>query len=524
MPEFINNGIGIFGLGPYLNVLPLVTVALFLVTQKMSMPAPTNEQAAMQQKMMKYMTIFMGLLFYKVASGLCLYFIASSLWGIAERKLLPKTQTADAAAAGGASGSAPGSSGKRPGDGGPKPAPTAARAQEAAQGEAEEIVESRESSSREPDDVWLWLSTLGSRLCHVLRSRRHDLRDRHRRRRRGARHGASQRAGRGRDRRPVVSSGRRPARSTRLRQATRRCSGQRVESILDALCHGDLPCDLFLWPTDRSYTRQPVAELHTLGSPPLLEALLAAVCRAGARLAEPGEFTLRAFLAGRLDLTQAEAVLGVIDAHGERRACMRRSRSWPADSPGRCISCATNLLQLLAELEAGLDFVEEDIEFISRDEVVRAAASRPPSCSTTSPSRWRRGIDGGRAAAGRARRPAQRRQEQPVQRAGRTVRHSAMQSADNDQRPALVSPQRGTTRDYLTATIELDGMRCELVDTAGIDEHRVERRCIGDRSQLAQALAVERRNAAAIRVCCVEASRIDDRDDVDRLGDCDVVV
>ena len=77
-----------------------------------------------------------------------------------------------------------------------------------------------------------------------------------------------------------------------------------------------LPCDVLLWPTARSYTRQPVAELHTLGSPPLLEALVAAVCRAGARLAEPGEFTLRGFLAGRIDLTQAEAVLGVIDAHG----------------------------------------------------------------------------------------------------------------------------------------------------------------------------------------------------------------
>ena len=96
MPEFINNGIGFFGLGPYLNVLPLVTVALFLVQQKMFMPPPANEQAAMQMKIMQYMMVFMGLLFYKVASGLCLYFIASSLWGMAERKLLPKPKPADA--------------------------------------------------------------------------------------------------------------------------------------------------------------------------------------------------------------------------------------------------------------------------------------------------------------------------------------------------------------------------------------------------------------------------------------------
>jgi YidC/Oxa1 family membrane protein insertase len=53
------------------------------------MPEPTNEQAAMQQKMMKYMSILIGFMFYKVPSGLCLYFIASSLWGIAERKLVP---------------------------------------------------------------------------------------------------------------------------------------------------------------------------------------------------------------------------------------------------------------------------------------------------------------------------------------------------------------------------------------------------------------------------------------------------
>ena len=79
-------------------MLPLITVALFLVTQKMAMPEPTNEQAAMQQKMMKYMTLFMGLMFYKVASGLCLYFIASSLWGIAERKLLPKPKPGETVA------------------------------------------------------------------------------------------------------------------------------------------------------------------------------------------------------------------------------------------------------------------------------------------------------------------------------------------------------------------------------------------------------------------------------------------
>jgi tRNA modification GTPase len=76
----------------------------------------------------------------------------------------------------------------------------------------------------------------------------------------------------------------------------------------------NLPGAALLWPTERSFTRQPAAEFHTIGSPPLLAAAVEELCRCGARPAAPGEFTLRAFLAGRIDLTQAEAVLGVIEA------------------------------------------------------------------------------------------------------------------------------------------------------------------------------------------------------------------
>ncbi len=83
---------GFLYLGPYLNILPIIAVVLMLGQQKMMMPPPTDEQQAMQQKMMKYMMIFMGLMFYKVAAGLCIYFIATTLWGFAERKLLPKSK------------------------------------------------------------------------------------------------------------------------------------------------------------------------------------------------------------------------------------------------------------------------------------------------------------------------------------------------------------------------------------------------------------------------------------------------
>jgi YidC/Oxa1 family membrane protein insertase len=91
MPPFVSTGMnGIFSLGPYFNLLPILTIVLFIGQQKIMMPPAVDEQAAMQQKIMQYMMIFMGLMFFKVASGLCIYFIASSLWGLAERKFLPK--------------------------------------------------------------------------------------------------------------------------------------------------------------------------------------------------------------------------------------------------------------------------------------------------------------------------------------------------------------------------------------------------------------------------------------------------
>lgn len=87
---------GLGYLGPFFNVLPIAAVALMLVQQKMMTAPPQDEQQASQQRMLKWMMILFGFLFYKVAAGLCIYFIASSLWGVAERKLLPKKAPAQA--------------------------------------------------------------------------------------------------------------------------------------------------------------------------------------------------------------------------------------------------------------------------------------------------------------------------------------------------------------------------------------------------------------------------------------------
>lgn len=85
MPAFVINW-----LGPFFNLLPVITIFLFIWQQKMFMPPATDEQTRMQQKMMQYMMIFIGVMFFKVPSGLCIYFIASSAWGLAERKFFPR--------------------------------------------------------------------------------------------------------------------------------------------------------------------------------------------------------------------------------------------------------------------------------------------------------------------------------------------------------------------------------------------------------------------------------------------------
>jgi YidC/Oxa1 family membrane protein insertase len=88
LPDFLVSENG--WLGPYLNLLPLITIGLFLVQQKLFAPPATDEQTRLQLKMMNFMTIFIGVMFFKVPAGLCVYFITSSLWGITERKLLKK--------------------------------------------------------------------------------------------------------------------------------------------------------------------------------------------------------------------------------------------------------------------------------------------------------------------------------------------------------------------------------------------------------------------------------------------------
>jgi tRNA modification GTPase len=248
-----------------------------------------------------------------------------------------------------------------------------------------------------------------------------------------------------------------------------------------------LVASLCLWPTSRSYTRQPVAEIHTIGSPPLLEVIVQSLCGVGARLAQPGEFTMRAFLAGRLDLTQAEAVLGVIDA-ADRRQLQTALAQLAGGFSQPLLQLRSGLLDLLADLEAGLDFTEEDIRFVSTDELENRVSSAAAELERLSAQL------GTRSVAGRLPR---------VVLAGPpNVGKSSLFNSLIGASAAIVSPQAGTTRDYLTATIDIDGIQVELVDTAGVSQSG---ELTGDRiNEVAEQIAVTQRDVADLLLLCRE--------------------
>ena len=215
-----------------------------------------------------------------------------------------------------------------------------------------------------------------------------------------------------------------------------------------------LPIEVGLWPTKRSYTGQPLAELHLVGSPPLLEAVLTQLCRSGCRAARPGEFTLRAFLAGRLDLLQAEAVLGVIDAadHVELEQALRQLAGGISQKIG---TLRADLLDLLADLEAGLDFVDEDIEFVSREQLMSRITLAQQSIAEMCDQATRRLQSSSRPRVVLAGLPN----------AGK----STLLNALTGRSAALVSEVSGTTRDYLCVPLDRDDLHIDLIDTAGWD-------------------------------------------------------
>ena len=209
------------------------------------------------------------------------------------------------------------------------------------------------------------------------------------------------------------------------------------------------------FPAPRSYTGEDVVEISAHGSPVLLRAIVAAAIDAGARLAEPGEFTLRAFLNGRVDLTQAEAVADLIDAATPLQA---RAAFDQLEGTLTCTIRAIDatLFDVIARLEASVDFPEEGYHFVEPDAIARE-------------------IDGvlakTRTLLQDGRRGRLIREGVQVAIIGRpNVGKSSLFNALVGASRAIVTDVPGTTRDLVTEAIDLDGVRVTLVDTAGLRE------------------------------------------------------
>lgn len=207
------------------------------------------------------------------------------------------------------------------------------------------------------------------------------------------------------------------------------------------------------FPAPHSYTGEDVLELHGHGGPVVLEALVARAIELGARRANPGEFTLRAFLNEKLDLVQAEAVADLIDA-GSLAAARAAVRSLQGEFSRRVHELTEALIELRIWIEAAIDFPEEEIDFLAdRALTSRLTALRERFASVLRSAEQGRVLRDGMTVviAGRPN-------------AGKSSLLNALAGHD----AAIVTPLAGTTRDVLRERIAIDGMPLHVIDTAGL--------------------------------------------------------
>jgi len=212
-----------------------------------------------------------------------------------------------------------------------------------------------------------------------------------------------------------------------------------------------------LFPAPHSYTAETVLEIQAHGGAALLQSLLERVLRAGRsvglRLARPGEFTQRAFLNGRMDLTQAEAVADLIDA-GSVSATRAAARSLQGRFSTLVKTLNSELLELRTYVEATLDFPEEDIDFIEKDKILSRVKNllgrlRELDKQATRGKVLKDGLNVVLAGAPNV---------------GKSSLMNILAGAD----VSIVTEVAGTTRDKIECEVTLDGMLVKLTDTAGL--------------------------------------------------------
>jgi tRNA modification GTPase len=243
--------------------------------------------------------------------------------------------------------------------------------------------------------------------------------------------------------------------AARVRATPRRATGTH---FLDAAGE-PLDAGLALYfPAPHSYTGEHVLELQGHGGPIVIEALIERALGLGARRATPGEFTARAYLNGKLDLAQAEAVASLIDA-ASTAAARASLRSLEGEFSRQVLALAERIAELRAWIEAAIDFAEEEIDFLSAPELEhRLAGLEQALRALQTASRQGRVLTEGLAVviAGRPN-------------AGKSTLMNRLAGHE----AAIVAPEPGTTRDLLRERIVLDGLPLTLLDTAGLREARV---------------------------------------------------
>ncbi|MGB8011368.1 MAG: tRNA uridine-5-carboxymethylaminomethyl(34) synthesis GTPase MnmE, partial [Terriglobales bacterium] len=222
-----------------------------------------------------------------------------------------------------------------------------------------------------------------------------------------------------------------------------------------------------------SYTTDDIVEISSHGSPVVLRHVVELALAGGARLAAPGEFTMRAFLNGRIDLTQAEAVRDLIDAQTLFQAKVAAQQLEGALS-NRLKPVKRELVELIALLEAGIDFAEDDVS-VAPDAVIleRIAQVRAPLVQLAGSFSYGKIVREGLTLAivGRP-----------------NVGKSSLFNRLVERERAIVTAQPGTTRDLVSETVAIGGIPVELVDTAGIRRALDEAESIGIRKSM-EALA-----------------------------------
>jgi tRNA modification GTPase len=222
-----------------------------------------------------------------------------------------------------------------------------------------------------------------------------------------------------------------------------------------------------------SYTTDDVVEISCHGSPVVLKHVVEMALARGARLAEPGEFTMRAFLNGRIDLTQAEAVRDLIDSQTLYQAQVA-ARQLEGALSKRLLPIKQKLIELIAVMEAGIDFAEDDISVIPDEQILdRIAEVRAPLEQLLASFTYGKVVHEGLTLAivGRP-----------------NVGKSSLFNRLVEHERAIVTATPGTTRDLVSEIVSIGGIPVRLVDTAGIRDALDEAESIGVRKSL-EALA-----------------------------------